>query len=380
MRERVTIMRYSKLLVTIVLLIFLVSAVGLLGGCGNNPAPKPLERDNSDDAARNVVPNAPGNNAMPPRMVIGYYENPWPGTPDKTGSFPSMKTFAKSMTGVGPFWYRATKDGELEAKDSQLVLDTARSSGLKIYPLITNKTGSTEMLLGDPGIRSKAIDKIVKLVQEKQYEGVNIDFELLPPKQRNNLTAFMAELYPKMKAINKTVIISVFPQVDVAEDVSGAYNYPELSKSTDFLQIMTYDNHWSTSKPGPIAPIDWYEKNIKYAIEQSGGPHKVIIGVSAYGYDWKPKKDGEYEGETITYADALVRAEKHGAKIMYDDATQAPNFKYEGHEVWFENDKSTAAKLDIVAKYNPAGIALWRLGQEQPEIWPLIDKKFPKQQ
>ena len=138
---------------------------------------------------------------MPPRMMIGYYENPWPGTPDNTGSLPSMKTFAKSMTGVGPFWYRATEDGQLEAKDSQEVYDTARGLGLKIYPLITNKTGSTDQVLGDPDIRSKVIDNIVKLVKEKQYDGVNIDFELLPPRQRDNLTAFMAELYPKMKNI-----------------------------------------------------------------------------------------------------------------------------------------------------------------------------------
>lgn len=364
-------MRYSKILTSIVLLCFVIMVVGLAGGCSNSPAPKPLP--GMPDSTDNPGVNGAGKLMMPPRMIIGYYENPWPGTPDKTGSFPSMKSFAKSMTGVGPFWYKATKDGTVEAKDSQLVYDSARDLKLKMYPLITNKTGSTEELLGNPEVRSKAIDNIVKLVQEKQYDGINIDFELLPPAQRDNLTSFMAELYPKMQGINKAVIISVFPQVDVAEDVSGAYNYPELAKNADFLQIMTYDNHWSTSKPGPIAPIDWYEKNIKYAIDNCGGPHKVIIGVGLYGYDWVGK-----EGETITYVDAIVRAEQHDAKIMYDETVQAPHFSYKDHEVWFENDKSIAAKLDVIAKYNPAGIALWRLGQEQPEVWPLIDSKFPK--
>jgi len=371
----VTIVRYSKLLTSIVLIIFLITAVLLLGGCGNKPAPKPLP-DVLGSAETPVPPGAPGNVVMPPRMVIGYYENPWPGTPDNTGSLPSMKAFGKSMSGVGPFWYRATKDGTLESKESQVVSDAARDLGLKVYPLITNKTGSTEQVLGDPAIRSKVIDSIVKLVQEKQYDGVNIDFELLAPKHRDDLTAFMAELYPKMKGMNKTLIISVFPQVDVSEDVSGAYNYPELAKNADFLQIMTYDHHWSTSKPGAIAAIDWYEKNIKYAIDNCGGPHKVLIGVGLYGYDWVVGKDGE----TITYVDAITRAEKNGAKIMYDETSQAPYFKYGDHEVWLENDKSIAAKLDVIAKYNPAGIALWRLGQEQPEIWPLIDSKFPKQQ
>lgn len=361
-------MRKCKLTTIMLLIVVVLSSLSLLllAGCGK-PAPKPLPN-----------PAAPGASLKPARMVIGYYENPWPGTPDQTGSFPSMKTFAKSMTGVGPFWYKATADGTLEAKDSQLVYDTARGLGMKMYPLITNKTGATDAIMGDAAVRTKVTDNIVKIVQERAYDGVNIDFELLPKKHRENLTAFMAELYPKMKAINKTVIISVFPQVDVAEDVSGAYDYPALAQNSDFLQIMLYDHHWSSSDPGPLAPLDWYEKNLKYAIEQAGGPQKIIAGVSAYGYDWPPKDSGD--AETVSYSDAIVRAEKHGVPVSYDETAQAPYFKYDGHEVWFENDKSTAAKLDIVAKYDPAGIAIWRLGQEQPEIWPIIDKKFPRQQ
>ena len=266
--------------------------------------------------------------------------------------------------------------GGLDSKDSQLVYDTARQLGLQVYPLITNKKEATETILGDPATRTKTIDNIVKLLQEKQFDGVNIDFELLPEKHRANLTAFMAELYPKVKALNKTVIISVSPQVDVAPDMSGAYDYKALAQNSDFLQIMSYDQHWSSAKPGPISAVDWFEKNIKYAIEQIGS-NKVIARIAAYGYDWPGAEKGD--AETITYVDAIVRAEKHGAKIEYDEAAQAPHFKYNGHEVWFENDKSTAAKLDIVARYQPAGIAIWRMGQEQPEIWGIIDNKFPKQ-
>ena len=355
-------MRYRKIITVLLLIVFALTAV-TAAGCMKKPAPKPL-------------PGGPDKAVKPPRMVIGYYENPWPGTPEKTGSFPSMKTFAKSMSGVAPFWYKATKDGTLETRESQQVYDTAKGLGLKMYPLVTIKTGATDMVLGDKAIRAKTIDNIVKIVKDRNYDGINIDFEQLPAKESANLTAFVAELYPKMKANKKTLIVSVFPKVDISEDVSGAYNYPELAKNADFLQIMLYDNHWETSSPGPVSPVDWYEKNLKYAIDHSGGPHKVIAGIPAYGYDWQ--KGGK--AETVTYVDAIVRAEKNGAKIMYDDKAQAPHFTYGDHEVSFENDKSTAAKLDIVAKYGPAGIAIWRLGQEQPEIWQLIDQKFPKQQ
>lgn len=353
-------MRYQKFFTYALAILLIVALSAVSAGC-KKAAPKP-------------IPGAPGGDSKVSRMIIGYYENPWPGTPDQTGSFPSMKTFAKSMTHVAPFWYKATQDGTLETKESQIVFDTAKQLGIKVFPLITNKSGATDAVLGNPAIRSKVINNIVKIIQEKPYDGVNIDFELLPPKHKENLNAFMAELYPKLKTINKTVIISVFPKVDVAEDVSGAYDYATLAKNSDFLQIMLYDRHWATSEPGAIAPIDWYEKNLKYSIEQTGGPHKVIAGISAYGYDWPKGK----AGETVKYVEAIVLAKKHGVDILYDETAKAPHFKYKDHEVWFENSKSTDAKLDIIKKYNPAGIAIWRLGQEQPEIWALIDKKFPK--
>jgi spore germination protein len=359
-------LRHSRCVLTVTMILLMILTLAVAGGCTKKPAPKPLPSD----------PGTQGVAVMPPRMVIGYYENPYPGTPDQTGSFPSMKTFGKSMSAVGPFWYRATQDGTLEAKDSQLVYDTAHQLGLQMIPLITNKTGATDAVLGDPEVRSKTIGNIIQTVKEKQYDGVNIDFELLPVKHRDNLTAFMAELYPQMQALHKTVIISVFPQIDVTPDVAGAYNYPELAKNTDFLQIMTYDHHWATSPPGPLAAIDWYEKNIKTAIEQSGGPNKVIVGIGAYGYDWPSSG----EAATVKYVEAVVTAQKQGVKVEYDEGAQAPHYKYKNHEVWFENLQSTKAKLDIIAKYKPAGIAIWRLGQEQPEIWGAIDEKFPRGQ
>ena len=56
----------------------------------------------------------------------------------------------------------------------------------------------------------------------------------------------------------------------------------------------------------------------------------------------------------------------------WDDAAKVPHFKYGAHEVWFENADSAKQKLDLVSKYNIAGIAIWRLGQEDPKLWDVI--------
>lgn len=368
-------MRYWKKTRTILLVLINVCLLMATMGCDTTNMEQAMDKAQVEpEKATEWLQGIIGNLKPQKRIVLGYYENPWTGQDESTGSYPSMKAFAKSMSSVSPFWYKVDKDGSVQSKEKPEVYEEMRSAGLKVYPLVTNIREATDSILGNPEIRKIATDNLVKIVQEKNYDGLDIDFELLKPEHRQNLTAFMEELYPKMKAINKTVIISVFPQVEIHESVSGAYDYPNLSKFTDYVQIMTYDNHWSTSEPGAIAPIDWYEKNIKYAVEHCGGANKVLVGVSVYGYDW----DKHNKGETITYPNAIVLADKKGAEIKYDETAQAPYFKYDDHEVWFENARSVAAKLNVIAKYHPAGIAIWRLGQEQPEVWQEVDKIFPK--
>jgi len=320
----------------------------------------------------NNSPPAPAQQQADPakKLVIGYYENPWPGTPASSGSFPALQNYHDEMTGIAPYWYTVQGDGSIASKESQQVIDFAKSKNLKMYALVINKHDESDAILNNPQIRTIAITNLVKLVREKQVDGINIDFELLKAGHKDGLNAFMAELYPQMKKLNKTVIISVFPKVDIASDVTAAYDYPSLVKNADYLQIMAYDQHWATATPGPVASIDWVEKNVKAAIDQTGSPQKIILGVPAYGYDWPDK--ARSKAETVTFTQAKNLAEKKGAKIEWDDAAKAPHFKYGSHEVWFENAESAKPKLDLVTKYNIAGIAIWRLGQEDPKLWDVI--------
>lgn len=346
-----------------ILLICLIALLLLPVGCA-----KKQQKPGSNS------PSAPSQQQADPakKLVIGYYENPWPGTPEWTGSFPTLENYHDEMTGIAPYWYTVQGNGSLTSKESQQVINYAKEKQVKLFALITNKHDETDAILKNPQIRTTAIANILKLVQEKQIDGINIDFELLKPEHKEGLSAFMSELYPQMKKLNKTVIISVFPKVDIATDVTAAYDYPVLAKNSDYLQIMAYDQHWATSTPGPIASIGWVEDNVKAAVQQAGSPQKVILGIPAYGYDWPDKQ--RTKAETLTYPAAVKRAEQKGAQIMWDDNAKVPHYKYGTHEVWFENAESTKHKLGLVKQHNLAGIAIWRLGQEDPKMWDVINE------
>ena len=42
------------------------------------------------------------------------------------------------------------------------------------------------------------------------------------------------------------------------------------------------------------------------------------------------------------------------------------------YEIWLEDAQSIGVKLNVMKKYNLAGVAAWRLGQETPDIWDVI--------
>src|SRR5205814_95633 len=55
---------------------------------------------------------------------------------------------------------------------------------------------------------------------------------------------------------------------------------------------------------------------------------------------------------------------------------QAPHVTYVNngvsHDLWYENRQSFEAKIGFIQQRGLAGFAVWRLGQEDPGIWPSL--------
>src|SRR5437867_12004658 len=130
---------------------------------------------------------------------------------------------------------------------------------------------------------------------------------------------------------------------------------------------MAYDQHWSTSAPGPVAALPWVEVVAQYAA-QDVGPDKVLLGVAFYGYDW-PRR-GHAVG--VSMREAEHRAARSGARIQWDQDAHVPYFKTATRTVYFENARSIEHKLELATRHSLGGIAAWRLGQELPQVWDVV--------
>ena len=73
-------------------------------------------------------------------------------------------------------------------------------------------------------------------------------------------------------------------------------------------------------------------------------------------------------------ADEVIR--KYKVETYWDKDYSQNYGKYEVgndlYQIWLEDEKSIAAKMELIKKYNLAGVAEWKLGVERSSIWKVI--------
>lgn len=317
------------------------------------------------------------------KELVGFYAEWWGAD---TSSFTSMSKHTDAIKTIAPFWATLQEDGTVSDRGGDNhtgVVEFAHDNNISVLLLVNNekqKNGNIPIhtILNNPVLRTKAVASMEAYIKKYNLDGINIDFEMVPAEDRDNLSAFIKELSGRLKPQGYTVSIDVFPKQDESNDVAAAYDYAALAKYADKIMIMTYDNHGAWSDAGSIAGVNWVENNLKYALKYIP-KNKLYLGIAGYGYDWSAKGV-----ESLEYAPLMSLAEKYNATIKWDDTAKSPYFHYTdgagvAHEVWFENSESLKYKLDLVNQYDIAGAALWKLGEEDPAFWQVLkDKQFKK--
>lgn len=266
--------------------------------------------------------------------------------------------------------------GTLQGTPEPGVLEVAHNLGAKVHFRVTNfvrgdfRRNIAHAVLTRPIARTQTLRSILRILDTYDYDGINVDLENVPPQDRAALTRFVADLSETVGPRGKALSISVPPKTRdrLVDDWNGAFDLAALSRVSDSVIVMAYDEHWSTSAPGPVAPLPWVDAVIQFAVREVG-PEKLLLGVPFYGYDW-PKR-GPATG--VSMREAVSRATREGVRIRWDEHSQVPYYETAFRTVYFENARSIERKLSVATRRGLAGVAAWRLGHELPEVWDVID-------
>ncbi len=279
---------------------------------------------------------------------------------------------------VAPNWLEVTDGlGTVMDRTSQSFVDWAHTQGIKVIPMVSKEfsTSYIQNVLGSQELRTKLVQVLLGKVDQYGYDGLNIDFEGAGLEQPAGAFAlFVKELSEGLHARGKLASIAVMPKTGAnTPSWLGEYDYPSLGQIMDYVVVMAYDQHYASSAPWPVAGLDWVRKTMDYAVSVIA-PEKVILGAPLYGRHWKGGASGG--GISSSYAPQL--AQQTNSSILWEGTAKTPYFTYidaQGveHQVWFENQQSLAAKMQLASELKLAGAAFWRLGYETSSWWPELE-------
>jgi len=284
-----------------------------------------------------------------------------------------MKGEENEYTGNEPITDLCYFSAELDYKGGLILpkypstLKLRKNQRLHIVLANINNMSLTHFILNpDLKFRKRVIDGISAL--SRDYDGLQIDLESVHPDDSRKFCDFLKDI----KAAIGTKTLSVAVPAYTSTGNKG-FDYKRIAAIADRVFIMAYDEHWSGSKPGPIASSEWCTQVAQYAIKEMDRD-KIIFGIPFYGRSWQDKKNDR------AFKNSSIGKILTSRTDLRDLNTSYPSFTFEDTvtvSVYYENPDSILEKARIYKSLGIHSIGFWRLGQEDRNLWNMIHAKIP---
>jgi cellulose synthase/poly-beta-1,6-N-acetylglucosamine synthase-like glycosyltransferase/spore germination protein YaaH/peptidoglycan/xylan/chitin deacetylase (PgdA/CDA1 family) len=337
--------------------------------------------------------------------------------PDDPASYSSFKEHVHQIDFLFPQWFHATAPtGTLMATNNDThreypvvdgatvhdpdeddkvkrVIQAARED-TEVFPHLNNYNAAAGAwdssfgnLLKDPGKRAALRQQIDRFFTAYPgYHGLSLDFESLGDDADAAYISFIRELYGDMHPRG----LQLYVNTAIA---TSDNDLKQIAANSDGVILMNYDEHQTTSDPGPIASQDWFVNNLTRSLKVIP-KKKIICAVGNYGYDWtlsspaaqkkdsnkKPAKPKVLNTEDFPVSEAWQRASDADADLDLEDNSLNPHFEYidedtnQRHVVWFLDGVTMLNEMRAARQLGLSTFALWRLGWEDNSMWNVWDK------
>lgn len=299
------------------------------------------------------------------------------GSMDGNDTLDAMLSQTKSINVISPTWFTLVgNEGDFSSIASKSYVDKAHDRGLEVWALVGNvesvDVDMYEVLAGTTN-RTHLIDGLINVALEYGLDGLNIDFENISLDAGEPFIEFIREL--SIPCREHGIVLSVDNYVPMGH--TDHYNRAEQGVVADYVVIMGYDEHYAGSKEaGSVASINFVESGIANTVEQVP-KEKVINGIPFYTRIWETSGTS-VTSQAVGMAMAQAYIREHDIVTRWDETTCQNYGEYQSGDkfcqVWLEDADSIRVKLNIMQKYEIAGVAEWKLGFEEPYVWDVIEE------
>ncbi len=291
------------------------------------------------------------------------------------GNLNSVLETAYNINVISPTWVSLSdNEGGFTHISSEAYVKTAHDRGIQVWALVEDITNDVDTyeILGRHASRSRLIGGLMDLAETYDYDGLNIDFEGIRSRDGAHFVQFLRELSIECRDAGIVLSVDNYPP----NSGNAYYDYKEQGIIADYVVLMGYDEHWGGSgDPGSTSSQPFLETSLDNLVKQVPAS-KIINALPFYTRLWR------VEGSSVTdkaiYMKSIGNAvSEYGMVIGYDEEAEqkyaeAVSSGGVTHKMWIEDYASIENKLIAVTERDLAGVAAWRLGYEEQEIWELI--------
>jgi len=300
----------------------------------------------------------------PARLHVWGFTVPWDAK-----SSADARAHATQLTAVISGWIQLDSLTGQPFAEFRDTLARNRPAGMRLMAMVTNAVGgrfhadAVRRLAADQPSLARAAGEIARRAAAGNYRGLVIDLEGFVATDRDVTALAVRAIADSARARGVTPIAVAVPAVDTA-------TFPGRSfvPAADYLLVMLYDQHWTTSAPGPLAAPDWVRAATALRVAEVGAQH-VIAALPLYGYRWPTSGPAA----ALTYADAQRDAAGANVQLQRGASTSTLRATSPGAwDLWVSDAGLIDALMREVRAQGVGTIALWRLGQEDPAVWGVL--------
>ena len=295
------------------------------------------------------------------------------------------------LSSLSVFSYVFTTDGDLVSpvQDDTFMINAALMTGVRpvltLTPLGPDGNFNNFLItsvVNDQEAKENLLTNLLAVVQEKNFRGVDIDFEYIRPEDRIPFADFVADVRNLLSPYGYHVSVALAPKTSDTQAglLYEGKDYRLLGEAADSVLLMTYEWGYTYGPPMAVAPVNKVRQVVEYAVTRIPSA-KIDLGIPNYGYDWTlPFIQGTSRATTVSNQGAVQIAIEAGVPIEFDEVAMSPFFRYEKngqqHEVWFEDVRSYREKFSLLPAYGLRGMGYWQIMRFFRPNWLLLEDTF----
>lgn len=297
--------------------------------------------------------------------------------------FETLEEHGDKLTYLAIVAYSFTREGNayVESDDRPLIVKCKQSGVTPLLMLRNFQNGDFDAdlageVLASSVSRRNLINSLLNFVRQREYGGVSMDIEFIPPARRSDYVQFLKELKEELNELTLHVNVHAKTADNPDNRIVGGHDYRGIGEAADLVAIMTIDYGYPTGPPEPISPLWWMVEVLQYALTNIP-EYKLQSAFPMYGYDWIIPS---HETKALSAQSAQNLSIAMGAEIYFDTTAASPTYSYwredAKHVVWYEDIRSISAKYEMIDAYELIGATYWQIGLAFPQNWAFLDQNI----